>query len=135
MNADERRKIKAVQWFMPIAHKVNESVPGRNRFIGVYRRLSAAQLPFLDYRPHFPARHEAAIELAFIFGRRWEIRTPDQRIKSLGCKTRLLLNQSLVTLANLQTNVTQGTNNLKQANRVTIAPQSFSGSSSVDVAP
>jgi len=47
MNADERRKIKAVQWFMPITHKVNESAPGRHRFIGVHRRLSAAQLPFL----------------------------------------------------------------------------------------
>jgi len=46
MHADERRKIKAVQWFMPIIHKVNESTPGIHRFIGVHRRLSAAQ-PFL----------------------------------------------------------------------------------------
>ena len=35
MNADERRKIKAVQCFMPITHEVNELAPGRYRFIGV----------------------------------------------------------------------------------------------------
>ena len=40
MNADERRKIEAVQYFMPITRKVNESTPGIHRFIGVYRRLS-----------------------------------------------------------------------------------------------
>jgi hypothetical protein len=39
-------RTKAVQWFMPITYKVNESAPGRHRFIGVHRRLSAAQ-PFL----------------------------------------------------------------------------------------
>jgi len=50
MNADERRKIKAVQCFMPITHKVNETASARHCllvFIGVHRRLSAAQLPFL----------------------------------------------------------------------------------------
>ena len=30
MNADERRKINAVQCFMPFTHKVNEPVPERH---------------------------------------------------------------------------------------------------------
>ncbi len=30
MNADERRKINAVQWFVPITHKVNEPASGRH---------------------------------------------------------------------------------------------------------
>jgi hypothetical protein len=34
-----------------------------------------------------------------------------------------MLNQSLATLADLQTNVTQGTNNFARACRVTITPQ------------
>ncbi|MBI2292894.1 MAG: hypothetical protein HYU73_21755 [Betaproteobacteria bacterium] len=49
MNADERRKIKAVPCFMPITGKVSEATPATHcllMFIGVYRRLSAAQ-PFL----------------------------------------------------------------------------------------
>jgi len=48
--ADERRKIKAVQWsvqwFIPIIREVKESAPSRHWFIGVYRGLAAGQLPF-----------------------------------------------------------------------------------------
>ncbi|MBI2293010.1 MAG: hypothetical protein HYU73_22345 [Betaproteobacteria bacterium] len=47
MNADKRRKIKAVRWFMPITGKVDEAVPARHRllvFIGVHRRSSAVPL-------------------------------------------------------------------------------------------
>src|ERR1700687_419915 len=60
----------------------------------------------------------------FIFhGRASGGRTPDLRIKSPSCKTRLLLNQLLATLANFQPNLTHGTNNLARTDRVTITSQ------------
>jgi hypothetical protein len=53
MNAE---KNNAVRCFMPITRKVNEPVPGRHRFIGVHRRLSAANYIFQVYTiPAFAA--------------------------------------------------------------------------------
>ena len=55
-------------------------------------------------------------------GRRWGIRTPDQRIKSGSWLVWTTLNQSLVTLAIAVPNVTHVTNIAKLRMRVTIAP-------------
>src|ERR1035437_1124991 len=74
-------------------------------------------------------------ECLILCGRASGSRTPDLRIKSPSCKTRLLLNQLLATLANSQPNVTHGTINVARAYRVTITSQCCLCNSSVGLAP
>jgi hypothetical protein len=74
-------------------------------------------------------RQLMSVEGIFIHGRRCEMRTRDQRIKSGRCKTRLLLNQLLAALANLQTNVTHGAiyfkNGYSRHNYATVRKRGF----------